>query len=153
MRKPIIAAAAVIALGCGFSATTLAEPAAEDAAKYRQYIMRALSGHFGALTMTARGLAGDAANLGKHSAALVELGAEIGPAFEAVGVASAEGSEALPAVWEDADGFAAAVEKFASAAAALDAAIAAGDTDAIMSAHRETGASCKGCHEDFRLDD
>ena len=153
MRNSIIAGVTAIAMGCGLSAATLAETAPEDAAKYRQYVMRALSGHFGALTMTARELAGDAANLGNHSAALVALAAEIGPSFEAAGGAPVDDTEALPAIWQQPDAFAAAVEEFAAAAAALDAAIADGDSDAIMAAHRDTGAACKGCHEDFRLDD
>ena len=153
MRKSIIVGFAAIALGTGLPAITLADVAPEDAAKYRQLVMGALRAHFGALTMTVRGLAGDPANLGKHSASLAALSAEIGPAFDAAGVESAVDTESLPVIWEDPDAFAAAVEKFSAAAAALDAAIADGDADAIKAAHRETGAACKGCHEDFRLDD
>lgn len=153
MRKTLISTVTAIALGATLALPAVAEPTPEDAAKYRQYVMRALSGHFGALTMTARGLAGDPANMRIHSAALVTLAAEAGPAFAAAGGAPVEDTEALPAIWEDADGFAAAVDEFAAAAAALDAAIASGDSDAVAAAHRDTGAACKGCHEDYRLDD
>ena len=153
MRKTVVTTVAAIALGSSLAIPAAAEPTAEDAAKYRQYIMRALSGHFGAATMTTRGLAGKAANLRLHSAALTALAAELGPAFAAGGGAPVEDTEALPAIWEDADGFSAAVGAFADAVAAFDAAVAGGDADAVGAAHRDVGAACKGCHEEFRLDD
>ncbi len=130
-----------------------AEPAPEDAAKYRQYLMRALSGHNGAISLTARGRAGDPANVQTHSAALVALASEVGPAFAAAGGAPVEDTEALPAIWDDPDAFAAAVDEFAATVAALDEAAAGGDMEAVDAAHREVAAACKSCHEDFRLDD
>ncbi|MDX1499145.1 MAG: cytochrome c [Woeseiaceae bacterium] len=153
MHKPSIVAVAAIMLGAGFTLPAGAEVAAEDAAKYRQYIMRALSGHNGAVSLIARAKAGDPGNVGKHTAALVALAAEIGPAFEAAGGAPVEDTEALPAIWERPADFAAAVETFAAAVAALDAAAGGEDIAAVESAHRDVAAACKGCHEDFRLDD
>lgn len=153
MRKTVIGTFLAFVFGSVLAMPAVAETMPEDAAKYRQYIMRALSGHFGAVTMTARGLAGDPANSQKHTSALVALAAEIGPAFEAAGGAPVDDTEALPAIWEQPDAYAAAVEEFAAAVQAFDAAVAGGDSDTVMATHREVGAACKGCHEDFRLDD
>lgn len=153
MRKTLIGTFTALLCGSLLASPALAETAPEDAAKYRQYIMRALSGHFGAVTMTARGQAGDPANNPKHTAALVDLADEIGAAFAAAGGAPVDDTEALPAIWEKPDAFAAAVDEFTAAVEAFDAAVADGDADSVMATHREVGAACKGCHEDFRLDD
>lgn len=153
MHKSSIVAVAAIMLGAGLAFPAAAEVAAEDAAKYRQYIMRALSGHNGAVSLIARAKAGQPGNASQHTAALVALAAEVGPAFEAAGGAPVDDTEALPAIWERPDDFAAAIETFAAAVAALDAVAGGDDLAAVESAHRDVAAACKGCHEDFRLDD
>lgn len=153
MRKSITLVLAVAISFAGAWLPASADVSAEDAAKYRQFVMRALSGHNGAVSLIARAKAGDPAGLGKHTQALVDLAAEIGPAFEAGGGAAVEDSEALPAIWEQPDEFAAAVERFAAAVADLDAAAESGDLASVDAAHRDVGEACKGCHEDFRLDD
>jgi cytochrome c556 len=130
------------------AAAAAAAPAPEDAAKYRQSVMKALSGHNGAIAMIVRGKAGNADNLASHIQALVNLKDETASVF-------AEGSdldddEALPAIWTDADAFAVAIKNFDAAVEALSEAAGGGDMQALDAAHREVGKSCKGCHEDFR---
>jgi cytochrome c556 len=128
--------------------TAVAEPAPEDAAKYRQSVMKALAGHNGAISMIVRGKAGDAANLGDHVDAMQNLSGEVADLFAAG--SDTEDDEALAAIWENADAFAEAVDGFETAVGQLSEALDGGDVEAIDSAHRAMSKTCKGCHEDFR---
>ena len=79
---------------------------------------------------------------------------EIGSWFpEGTGSASGVKTDALDTIWSDPDGFEAAVARFQTAAADLDAAAQAGDLEAFQATIRPTGMSCKNCHETFRADD
>lgn len=153
MRYKSFLVFAAAALAGGIAAPVVADVTGDDAAKYRQSIMRALSGHNNAVSLIAREKAGDPASLEHHTASMVALAGEIEAAFAAGGGAPAEDTEALPAIWEEPDAFAAKVDKFVAAVDDLDAAAAGGDLAAVDSAQRDVGAACKGCHEDFRLDD
>lgn len=53
-------------------------------------------------------------------------------------------------IWTNRAGFRAAQDRFASRAVAFEEAVASGDLDAMRSASRLLGASCKACHDDFR---
>lgn len=58
-------------------------------------------------------------------------------------------TRALPAIWSNFNGFAAKAGDFQQAAAALDA--AAGESlDALRAQVGQVGATCKGCHDDYR---
>lgn len=62
-------------------------------------------------------------------------------------------SEALAAVWEQADDFATASQKGAATANALVEAIESGDSAASMKAFARAAKSCKDCHSDFKRSD
>lgn len=142
--------------GAAFMAACLAtvavaETSPEDAVKYRQSFMKALSGHNGMISAVTRGIAGDPQYLEGHVDALADLAAELGAVFPA-GSDTVE-SEALASIWERPDDFAAAVADFQRAVDGLGKAAAGGDMAATEAAHRDVGKACKGCHEDFRLKD
>jgi cytochrome c556 len=59
-------------------------------------------------------------------------------------------SEALPAIWENWDGFTAIVETGKTAAAAGLAAAEAGDAAAYAAALQALGGTCGACHQQFR---
>lgn len=59
-------------------------------------------------------------------------------------------SEALPAIWENWDGFTAIVETGKTAAAAGLAAAEAGDATAYAAALQTLGGTCGACHQQFR---
>jgi cytochrome c556 len=63
---------------------------------------------------------------------------------------SGEGTEALPKIWEDKEGFAKAAEEFKAAAAAAAASNPA-DVGALNEQLGAIGKSCGGCHEVYRL--
>lgn len=60
-------------------------------------------------------------------------------------------NRASPKIWTDFDGFTEKVTGFKSAGAALVAAADAGDQRAFGQAMGQFGASCKACHDDYRL--
>lgn len=62
-------------------------------------------------------------------------------------------TDALAAVWEKPDQFGQAAVKLVEAATALNAAAQSGDLAAVRGAVPPLGASCKGCHDNFRAKD
>jgi cytochrome c556 len=61
-------------------------------------------------------------------------------------------TEAKPAVWSDATGFAAASARFATASQALLVAVQAGDPAAVQARFGELGGTCKSCHDSYRAE-
>jgi len=138
-------------LACSVVMTSHAHPSAEDAFDYRQHVMTALKGHIGAASMIVRGLIEDGGHLIDHAQGLAKGAAEIHRVFQEG--SDIEGSEALPAVWEDPEKFAAAIERAESATEKFVQVISdGGDSAAVGAAFRDVGMSCRGCHDDFRAD-
>ena len=61
-------------------------------------------------------------------------------------------SEASPAIWTDFDGFKNAAMKNETSAKQLIAAAKAKDQKAVMDGFKAVAASCKGCHQSYKLD-
>ena len=59
-------------------------------------------------------------------------------------------TRALPEIWSKPADFAAAAKMFEEKSAALLAAAKSKDVDAVNKAFKETGGSCKNCHDTFR---
>lgn len=55
-------------------------------------------------------------------------------------------------IWTDSSAFRAAQDRFATKAKAFEKAVATGNVATIRSASRSLGASCKSCHDKFRLE-
>ena len=55
------------------------------------------------------------------------------------------------AIWENFSDFEAKAKSFAAAARALETAAASGDAGATKKAAQMVGASCKSCHESYRI--
>lgn len=147
MRKIVcVLASATMFLGLSLHAT--ADTTAEDAYDYRTAVMTSLRGHIGAASMIVRGLVEDGDIVG-HAKGL-DIGAQELHMLFAEGSAVGD-SEALPAIWENPDDFAAAIAKTKEATTALVAAAESGDMEAIGGAFRNVGMSCRGCHDNFRV--
>ena len=71
------------------------------------------------------------------------------------GTSTADGlkTEALPAIWEKPEEFKAAAQKLIDESAKLAAIAAKGDKAAVGAQAMAMGGACKGCHDNFRLDD
>jgi len=139
----------VVAVAIGVSAPVIADTTAEDAKAYRIAIMTTLKGHIGATSMMVRGLVDDHGQLAAHADGMANGIAEMQYIFQEGSIV--DDSEALPAIWEQPEKFAAAIEKSADATAAFKEAVSGGDKAAIGAAFRNVGKSCGGCHDDFRV--
>lgn len=62
-------------------------------------------------------------------------------------------TEALPAIWEKPEAVGAAVKKLADESAKLASLAPGGDKAALAAQAMALGGACKGCHDQFRLDD
>ncbi|MEL6529479.1 MAG: cytochrome c [Pseudomonadota bacterium] len=72
---------------------------------------------------------------------------------EGTGVDAGYDTEALATIWEKPDEFTAAHQKLIEASDGLIAAAQSEDAAAVQAQVGEVGMSCKGCHDQFRLDD
>ena len=71
------------------------------------------------------------------------------------GTSTADGfkTEALPAIWEKQEEFKAAAQKLVDESAKLVELAGGGDKAAVGAQAMAMGGACKGCHDQFRLDD
>jgi cytochrome c556 len=127
---------------------------ADDAAviESRQAVMKAQGKDMAAI----KAFTEDKGELAAAQAAGADLVAEVAkiPGLFPKGTGMAEHagkSWAKPAVWTDADKFAAQVKVASEKAAALDKALKGGDKAAITAAFGDMGKNgCAACHESFR---
>lgn len=149
-RSSALAAGAIAVTLVAAGSLSVAESTGEGLIKYRQALMGANGGHMGALVRIVRGEAEHPDQVLGHAQALNAMAHMIPDAF----MENAEGADndALPAVWEDWDGFVAKAEAMQVATAALVAAAETGDSEAIAAAFGPVGASCGGCHDDYRAE-
>jgi len=62
-------------------------------------------------------------------------------------------TRAKPEIWENTDDFLDKYENFKTAAAALAEAAESGDKGTIGAAFKETGGTCKACHDEYKAKD
>jgi len=141
------ALAAAASLG-GAQGVAAQEAAAAPEVTYRKTVMQLVRQHREALTAVAQGQVPNREHAVYHASALRTLAVMTGDIYLIGG--PADGSRALPAVWENAAGFAERVQAFREAAEALETAAGSGDADALNGALRAYGQTCAGCHMDFR---
>jgi cytochrome c556 len=130
--------------------TSAALADAEGVYKYREAVMKAVGGHMGAMANSLKGQV-FTENLPTHAKAMSDL-ADIAPSIFPEGSGTGK-SEALPAIWENPEGFKSRMDDFVKAAKAMEAAVAGGDMASMGAGLQDLGKSCKGCHDDFRKQD
>jgi len=148
MRRHVVPVIASLGLVLAAGLAPAQDEAQKELIKYRQNIMSAQGGHFGAMFQIVRGKAGSWDHFPAHAEALAGLAGMVAPAFRT----PTEGGEtrALPGIWEDFEGFESAARKLEEESAALVRAVESGDRAAIREQFRATLDACKGCHEDYR---
>jgi cytochrome c556 len=148
--KKVVAA---IALTAAMSFTALhadapTTPAEVQKARHDHY--HELGEQFKAVRDLSRASKPDFAALEKSAAHIVKASINQGQWFPKGSGPEAGKTRALPEIWTKPADFAAAQKMFSDRAPSLLAAAKAKDVDAVRSAFREVGASCKNCHDPFR---
>jgi cytochrome c556 len=146
LKHLILAAIApTLVAGTGLAYAQFKKP--EDAIKYRQSAFTVMANSFGKIGAVVKGEAPfNKDEVAKNAAVVAMISTLPWQAFSP----GTEGGNALPGVWSDNAKFKAAGEKMQLAVANLNTAAQSGDQEAIKKAFGAAGATCKGCHDDFK---
>ena len=134
-------------LGAVMLATPLAGVADDEGdIKYRQAVMKGISGHAGAIAQIAKGKVSHTGALKGHAHALLELSKMVPAAFknQTTGKSRAKGG-----VWSDWSGFDGNAGKLETAALSVAEAAKSGP-DAVAKTLEALFDTCKGCHKEYR---
>lgn len=148
MIGPLTRMTAGCALAGALALGAPAHAAAQDAppeVTYRQNVMQAIRTNVGQLRALAN--LDHPTHTVHYARALYGLGEMLGDAFAS---GSAEGSGALPLVWQNHAQFEERVTAFETATAQLLEAAEMRDQAAIQSAVQAVGGTCGACHQVFR---
>ena len=137
--------AGALTISTGFAFAQFQKP--EDAIKYRQSVFTVLANSFGKIGAVAKGEAPyNKDEVAKNAAVVATLSTLPWQAFGP----GTEGGKAQSDIWSDNAKFKAASEKMQLAVANLNTAAQSGDLESIKKAFGAAGATCKGCHDDFK---
>ena len=148
-------AAALLVAGCGQQAGETETAAAETPpiVKERQEGYKALGSSFKLINDQLKSGAPDMAQIAPAADRMNALAQQI-PNWFPAGSGPQDGVEtdALETVWTNPEGFAAAQQRLVETTAELQQLAAAGDAAALEAHVKVVGASCGGCHDDFRVE-
>jgi cytochrome c556 len=144
-KYSLLIAALVTSVISGTALAQFAKP--EAAIKYRQSALTVMGTHFARIGAVVKGEVPFNKDDVIKNAAIINTMASL--PWQGFGPGT-EGGSALPLVWSEGDKFKSNQEKLILAAANLNSAAQSGDLDAIKKAFSATGATCKGCHDDFK---
>jgi cytochrome c556 len=122
-----------------------------DAAKARNEHMKALGASVKPLVDQLKTDTPDIAVVKASTAKIAIAGTQL-PAWFPKGSGPESGAKtrALPEIWTDAAGFAAAEKTFTAESAKLDGLAKAGDLNGVKAQFALVGAACQGCHKKYR---
>ena len=127
-------------------------PKPEHVIGYRQSLFKTIVWNFMPMGAMVKGSKPwDAAEFKRRSIAVAFAAVQLDEAFSA-GSDKGAVTDALPAIWENPDDFAAKLKAFQKTSNALRMAAAAGDQDRIKAAFNDVRPSCGNCHETYRAE-
>lgn len=157
--RSVIIAAAVLTGLLATAATAEEGPTPEQraamATENRQAVFKLLGVNMGPIVGMARGqVPFDAAVAERNARRMVALAPMIPELFAAMDTREfAVDTEALPAIWENPDDFAAKAAALQEAATTFADTAAGGDQAATLGGLRNLGGTCGNCHDSYRVDD
>lgn len=153
MRKTILTAAiATFALAVAAQAHENHQHSTNPLVDARQGGMTMLVANMGALGRAEAAPEADAIKRAAFPASGIASFARSLPALFGEETRDVAGTRALPAVWNDAEGFAAQIAEFQAATAAVEAAAKADDKAAFSESLARTKAACQSCHTAYRAE-
>lgn len=150
MRKlTCLAALSMIALAASAEAPA---PKPEQVIAYRQSLFKTIGWNFAPMGAMVKGSKPwDGAEFKRRSIAVAFAAVQLDEAF-AAGSDRGAVTDALPAIWENPDDFAAKLKAFRQASNALRVAAAGSDQERIKAAFGEVRQTCGDCHETYRAE-
>lgn len=150
MRKPTcLAALSMIALAASAQAPA---PKPEQVIAYRQSLFKTIGWNFAPMGAMVKGSKPwDGAEFKRRSIAVAFAAVQLDEAF-AAGSDRGAVTDALPAIWENPDDFAAKLKAFRQASNALRVAAAGSDQERIKAAFGDVRQTCGDCHETYRAE-
>lgn len=133
--------------------TALADDAPQAVADYRHSVMDATKYHMKAASQIVKGEISRPDDLVGHARALNDTAKMWDTVFPAGTGPDKVKTDTLPSVWEKWDTFVKANDAFEKATGELLAAAEKKDMAAAGAAMKALGASCGGCHDDFRKEE
>lgn len=123
----------------------------EDAVKYRKAAYTVMGAHFGRLGAMAQGRVPFDAQVAAANAEVVVQMSKLPFAGFVEGTHGTEKGQPKPIVWTERAKFDAAARKMQDEVAKLPAAARSNDAGQFKAAFNAAAASCKSCHDDFRV--
>jgi cytochrome c556 len=117
---------------------------------YRDSVMKSLGGHMKALGLIAAGQVDYRAHAALHAAAIEGTARVLPSLFPAGSGPDRVKTEALAAVWTDAEGFAAAAARLQAESAKLADAARNADPALLREEAKAVGKACSACHDAYR---
>ena len=149
IRKKLLTACIVAALGTGYAAVALSQVKPDTLVKQRQAVMTLQGKYFGPLAGMLKGsVPYDAAVVTRNAVFLDNLSQMPWDGF----AESTKGvkSFALPVIWTEGAKFEEAQDQLRTAVGALNAATKGGNEGAVKAAIGDVGKACGNCHDNFR---
>lgn len=143
---PAVAGVLIATTGAAFAQT-----AAQKAVAARQENYKQLGSAFKTINDELKSGSPNMAAIGAAASKMNDLAVKVPGWFpKGSGVESGAKTRALPAIWSDAAGFAAAERKLQTETAKLAQVASAGDLSALRAQVKATGGTCKSCHDTYR---
>ncbi|EKE84278.1 c-type cytochrome [Idiomarina xiamenensis] len=124
---------------------------AESAVEYRQKALSIMRDNFAAMGDMVKGEVDyDASIFSERATDFTHLTSIPWSAFSVEGAMPGDGSDALPAIWDNWEDFQQRAEQLQSDAKKLQQAAASGSLDTIKPAFMAVARNCKGCHDNYK---
>ncbi len=150
MSRLMLVCAAVVGLATALPAAAQFQKP-EDAVKYRKAAFQVMAAHFGRIGAMANGRVPFNGPAAAANADVVAFVANLPFAGFVEGTSGTDKGAPLAKVWTEKAKFDAGAKKLQEEATKLAAAAKANNLDQLKAAFGATAATCKACHDDFRV--
>jgi cytochrome c556 len=150
MRKQLLSACIVAALGAGVAATAVAQVKPEVLVKQRQAAMTLQGKYIGPLVGMMKGSVPYNAEVAARNAAFLDALSQMPWDGFAESTKGESNTKALPVIWTDGAKFKQTQDQFRTAVGTLVSATKGGNEAAVKTATGEVLKVCSSCHDNFR---
>ena len=150
MRKKLLSACMVAALGAGVAATAIAQVKPDVQVRQRQAVMTLQGKYIGPLVGMMKGSVPYNNDLAVRNAAFLDALSQMPWDTFSEATKDEKNTKALPVIWTDAAGFKKEQDQLRTTVGALNAAAKSGNEAAVKTATGEVLKVCNSCHDNFR---